>query len=299
MSDDIRALDALIHTHTPLLRKRQPYWAPKPPTCHGDIRIPAWTWERDGLGDIPDRVTLDANGAFLAPLSGTEFAHGALERTGEDPGDPFKPAPGYYRIPAYRWADPRIVSPLGLQPLPPPKRPGQIPLVWVAAPTLKLLAELTEQGSWPGVEVVDSWTCPDRVRFATWAAWVRDERAAALLADDRERYDAVKLAYAQAIQMLLGTEDASEAKSKVRRPDWYHTVRAQHSANQWRKAWACTMAGVPVLAMGNVDELTFAASDFVHLLNLAAQEKPPIRIDQSGLKLGAFKIKDVTEDGSE
>ncbi len=291
---EFRALDALTDTHPPLLRKRQPYWRPKTPTIAKECRIPSWTWEREGMGAISERIILDVNGAFMAPLSGTELAHGQLEQTGADVST-YKPAPGYYRIEAHGWSDPRIVNPLGLTPIPPTPR-HRIPLVWVAAPTVDLLHAISDAGFWPGVTVHDSWTSPDRCRASAWATHVREERALALLAGDTDRQEAVKLGYSQAIQMMLGPKEGDPVKGSVIRPDWNHAIRAQHMANMWRKAWGCVLAGIPILGMQKRDEITLAEADFADWLEFAMQPKSPVKWDDSGMQLGAFKIKRPEDD---
>jgi hypothetical protein len=223
---DFRALDAMIRDYPPMLRCRTPYWRPEAPTVARECRIPAWNWERSGMEDVTDRVILDANGAFMAPLSGTELAHRELVRTGTEAGT-YKPSPGYYRIEAHTWEDRRLCSPLGTAPIPPTAR-RRTPLVWVAAPTIDLLHKLSLTGHWPEITVHDSWTGrdDDRCRLKDWAAYISQERADALHRGDRIRYQAIKDGYSIAIQMMLGPAEGKAAKAEIRRPDWYHAIRA-------------------------------------------------------------------------
>lgn len=280
------ALDALLTTHAPLLHGREPYWHPKPAPCAKECRYPAWSWQLDGADVIPaeDTVDLDANGAFLAPLSGTYLAHSELEHTGPQP---FREIPGYWLIDTHRWSDPRIVSPLGEGTI----RPRQ----WLATPTVELLSKLADQGFWPEFHIHDSWTCEDKVKPSKWATWIRGERLEAIQSADRARYDAIKLGYAYAIQMLNGPAEGERAKSKILRPDWFMAIRAAHAANMWRKAWALLQAGIMPLGMAAVDEITVWRDDFHHLVQLASQDKPVIPIDTTGMKLGAFKVKRMGE----
>lgn len=292
MPSEFRALDFLFDSYPPLLRGRSPFWHPDPPAIYRQCRVPAWNWDRPGMDAVTERTVLDANGAFLAPLSGTELAHSSLVHTGADVS-PYKPLPGYYRITAHPFSDPRLFSPLGLAPIPPTPR-HRVPLVWVAAPTVDLLHKISEAGQWPGVEIHDSWTGKngDRCRLKDWAALIRDQRADALHASDAERYEAVKQGYSVAVQMMLGPTEGNASKSKILRPDWYHAIRAQHAANMWRKAWSLVSEeGIPVLGMGNVDEIEIATADLPAFLEYADRPKAKVRFDPTGLQLGAFKVK--------
>lgn len=296
----LRALRKLEHEHAPKLRKAAPYWRPKPPACWRTIHEPEWNWtsQARGMEDFQDLTVLDCNGAFLAPLSGTYVAHGVLERTGPVGELTARQVlPGYYRINAAPWgASEAIVSPLGQGSLP--------PQVWVAAPTLTLLLELQEEGVWPGVRVYDSWTCDAKVRPTKWAAWLRDVRLLAMDTDAQTRLEfpdavptaarAVKDGYAMAFQLMIQEAKPDEPrKSGVFRPDWYHTVRAQHKANMWRKAWKCLQAGIIVTYMGKTDEIELPTAVIGHLIDMP---EPPIRIDLTGRALGAFKIKDEADE---
>jgi hypothetical protein len=294
-----RALDALLKTYPPLRYRRAPFWHSPAPRAVSNVLIPAWNWSRN-LGPAAEqleRFVLDCNGAFMSPLSGTELAHGPLVHTGA--WGESKVRPGYYQIDAQPWSDPRIVSPLGGREL----KKGA--LVWVAHPTVQLLADLTDAGYWPGVTVFDSYTPrldsrdkPEICRLSDWADYVKGERAAALTSGDSARYQAVKDGYSVAIQMMLGKneDEQDQAKAKIKRPDWYHALRATHSANMWRKAWRTILAGYPIVGMGHVDEITLAADDYDALRH---RDDSPLKFDPSGLQLGAFKLKAIIkpEDG--
>lgn len=285
-----RALDMLEGHYAPKAGRgrdrRGPYWRPRPAPI-SSVHTPAWDWESvsrtDGARGL---VTLDVNAAFLAAASSVKVAHGQLEHTGPGMGQLL---PGYYKIRAHSWPPGSIVSPLGSAPTKPE--------IWVAHPTLKLLQDREEEGCWPETMVLDSWTCPVGVGLQSWTTEVRDDRARALdtmtLTDPQSadyeqakiKYEAIKLGYSQAIQLMLKGE-----KCRAHRPDWVHAIWAQHAANTWRKAWNCEQAGCGPARMANVDELTFDYDDYMAIM---AYEKPPIRVDQTGVTLGSLKIKHV------
>lgn len=301
---DLKALDKLIsfYTHAPRTSRRPtPYWAPKAPTCWRQVKEPTWHWVTPLRDLLEDRTVLDCNGAFLAPLSGTQMARDALEHTGAvSMAEARQVLPGYYLINSAAWGlDKRIVSPLGQASL-----PAQF---WAAAPTVQLLLELSEDGFWPGVTVYDSWTCAATFRMSKWAAWLKSVRLLAMSNDDeyvrqnpdapREAALSVKRGYAKAFQLMVQeAEPGKPRKSKVFRPDWYHAVRTQHRANMWRKAWKCVNAGVPVTYMGNVDEIELPTDMVEQIIDMTM---PPIRIDLTGRDLGAFKIKDPEDNDPE
>lgn len=276
----------------PLLRRRAPYWRPRPAACFRDVHTPGWSWMHPaatGATELPFDVTiLDRNGAFISAASSANFAHGGLEHTGALPG---MAGPGYYRIDWHPWQDDRIVSPLGDRDL-----SGKI---WVAHPTLEQLLQLEKTGYWPEIQIHDSWTCPDSVRFREWATAVNNVRAEALRAvEDARRtgvglkpaeewYTAVKNGYSMAVQLMLGPAEGGTVKSAVKRPDWYHTIHAQHAATTWRYVWKTVLADFEPVMMGSVDEVAYPSTAVAEL-----QERSLLKIDPSGIMLGAFKVKE-------
>ncbi|MFE0812658.1 hypothetical protein ACFW34_35075 [Streptomyces sp. NPDC058848] len=292
-----RALAMLENEYEPQLRRRSPYWRPRPPACWRETHLPTWNWVHPDYheGLDMDLTVLDANGSFVSAASSATFAHGGLERTGALPE--YRKAPGYYRINTHGWSDPRIVSPLGGGDLAEKE--------WVAHPTVELLVSLSEAGYWPGVQILDSWTCPDSVRFRKWATAVNNDRAEALHqvhADpDHDRtegagdcpckgcvwYKAVKDGYAMAVQMMRGPAQDGPVKSAVKRPDWYDTIHAQYAASTWRYVWKCVLAGYVPVAMGAVDEVTWDTLDFQ-----AIHEAGLMKIDNTGISLGHLKVKE-------
>jgi hypothetical protein len=294
-----RALAMLENEYEPKLRRRSPYWRPRPAPCWRDVLTPSWNWIHGDYHESlnMDLTVLDANGAFLSAASSATFAHGELTRTGALPSNNVAAdgkVPGYFRIDWHSWSDSRIVSPLG-------NIGDEGGKVWVKHPTLELLTKLSTAGYWPEVRIHDSFTCPDRVRFRSWATAVNNDRAAALrdidtayrLGTPQEQqdaddwYEAVKNGYSMAVQLMLGPAEGGTVKSAVKRPDWYHTIHAQHAASTWRKVWSCILAGYVPVMMGSVDEVVWDTEDFRNI-----EADGLMKLDNSGIQLGAFKVKE-------
>lgn len=291
-----RALAMLENECEPQLRRRSPYWRPRPAPCWRDTHLPTWNWRHPDWheGLRMDMTLLDANGSYVSAASSATFAHGELERTGALPE--YRKAPGYYRINTHSWQERDIVSPLGNGPDLPDK-------VWVAHPTVELLTQLSDTGHWPGVAILDSYTCPDSVRFRKWATAVNNDRATALQRRDADPdhdpadddcvcagciwYQAVKDGYAMAVQMMRGPAQDGKVKSAVRRPDWHDTIHAQYAASTWRYAWRCVDAGYTPVAMGAVDEILWDTQDY-----RAIRDAGLLKIDNSGVLLGHLKEKE-------
>lgn len=313
MADDdtpvYRALSMLENEYVPVRSRREPYWRPRPASCFRDVYTPDWNWTHPVYTpDMPmDLSFLDRNGAFLSAASSALFAHGALDHTGTVlAGTPAARGkiPGYFRIDWHEWPDSRVVSPLGSAEL-----SGK---VWIAHPTLELLAQLEEKGEWPEIRVHDSWTCDRTVRFREWATAVNNDRAAALRdvrADEDHDpalmpgdtdcdcascpwYKAVKDGYSMAVQLMRGPAEGreSEVKSAVKRPDWYHTIHAQHAATTWRYVHTALRAGYEPVMMGSTDEVAYPTLALPEL-----QDKGLIKIDESGIALGTFKTKETLQ----
>lgn len=282
---------------------QEPYWTPQIPAKLMDVmrqvHVPVVGWAgtdgREVLEGTP--VTpIDFNGAYVAAASSAEFAHSLLEPTGPHNPETMPILPGYYLVDAHPWQLDAPGSPLG---------GGRIPAgpVWVTHVTYKLLRDLTfgcswaAAGHWPDIKAYDSWTSPTAWRMNDWTNAIRDARAEILRTGDEEAYRALKLGYSQAVQMWItppdprGTAAAERKKhNKAYRPDWYHTLHAQHHFNMWYRAYRATMAGCPPLRMGGrgmaVDGMLFTTDDLGALL---VMEKSPIRLDETKATLGTFK----------
>jgi hypothetical protein len=290
---------SLMERHCPPLRHgREPYWRAPVTAPSAEVYIPTWNWR--SVNDIPEGtevVDLDANAAYLGALGNVKIAYSELERMGpwEVMPTPRQVTPGYYKISVPYWAfSGTVVHPLGDS-----TRLQEETTLWVAAPTLVLLLELLDTGHLGPFTILDSWTTPVVTNFTAWADRLKSVRREVMdkrdhahqgqvippkcECDSCARYGAFKEGYSMAFSMMLTGE-----RCKARRPDWSHTVYAEHAASQWRKAWRYTFTGLPIVRMGEVDEITVMSAD---LHTALARPKPPFRFDASGRAVGAFKPK--------
>ncbi len=278
-----KALDHLVAT-APRLKGRAPYW--RPPTAGIDVTMlvePAWAWARRRVpGEkVEPVVQLDAVAAYLSAASSVEVSHGALTRTGTV--EPARNLVGYVLVDLPPWHGHALPAPWGNRTLP----AGP---VWIAGPTMRLLYDLACDGLCDMPTVHDSWLGEHPVRLRPWADRIASARAEAIHQHDGPMYEAIKLGYSQAVTIMQTGE-----KSVVHRPDWAHTIRAQHAANTWLKAWRASRAGLVPLGMMEVDELAFSRTDANRILlwNTDRQGVRPLIIDRKGLRLGAFKPKEI------
>jgi hypothetical protein len=291
------ALSLMERKLPPLKFGREPYWRAPITRPSSEVFIPAWNWHTvHEISANAKRLTLDTNGAYLGAMGSVQVAHCHLHPMGawETLPAPRRVPPGYYRILVPYWAfSGTIVSPLGDSP-----NLAKAETLWVAAPTLTLLLELLEEGGLPEIEIIDSYTAPVVTEFRSWSERLRSVRTELLDNIERaqtdaarkacrEQYNAFKEGYSAALSMMLTGE-----KCKTRRPDWTHTILAQHAATQWRKAWRYTATGRTLVRMGAVDELTILADDLDEVLS---RTKPPFRYDPTGRQIGALKPKPEAE----
>ncbi len=293
--EPLRLLAALEKSYAPLRRidgqMRRPYLRPELPgiTFAAHV-VTGWHWSRPYSGSV---AVLDRSGAWVAAASSALVAHGKLEHTGEIE---FDGQPGYYQVQRHPW--------LEADQLPDPLGDARGETVWVPGPTVALLRDLASEGRWSDVSVLDSYT-GEGVRLNKWTGYVNDLRATAITkyGRDSEQYASVKVAFGQAMSLMLGgLGDAGVHrvwKCGIQRPDWTHTIQAQASATLWRWANDCRQIApdhAPV-ALRNVDELVIPA-DAVEVVTSMARPggRSPLLIDPEGIKLGSFKVK-VAENG--
>jgi hypothetical protein len=302
---DVRMFPALrvMERQTPPLKaNRPPYW--RPPIVHeasDNVYVPTWNWVSPH--DFPDGeavTVLDVNAAYLSAMGSVQIAHSHLTNRGPlaHLPAPREVVPGYYRITVPHWAfSGTIVHPLGDS-----ARVQTEDTLWVAAPTLVLLLELEHEGHLGYFEIIDAWTAAVVTEFRSWAERLRSIRTECMdridmsqtevhRAREVARYDAFKQGYSAALSMMLTGE-----KCLTRRPDWAHTIYAQHAASTWRKAWRWTFTGRSLVAMGAVDEIAVLSKDIGDVI---ARPKPPFRYDPTGRQLGALKPKKATFVGAE
>lgn len=292
-----RLLDALEGEYAPLRNKQQPYWrAPMPKGVVNDKPgryrkvIPGWTWTspaRDShLNDT--RIVMDANAAWLSAASGVRLGSGALEVHREGNECQFTGEPGYYLMKVYAesWTDPYLPHPLGVNPV----GANWDGFVWVTHHTLDLIRWLHAQDAWWGVPTVhESWTAKHAVNLQGWTQYVNSLRAVAKARQDEDALERIKISYAQAIEMMPGSD-----KANIKRPDWQDAILSRHAAETFRKMYRAREAHVVPLRMHAIDSVEFTQDDYRKLLDMP---KKPFRVDQSGLTLGAFKYKGTLKPG--
>lgn len=134
-----------------------------------------------------------------------------------------------------------------------------------------------------------------------WAESIRDERATLMdeldaaglpLTNETPAYRAFKDAYSIAVQLWLGADGGEgeriAAKSRVLRPDWYHTLHAQHAASYWRRAFRAWEKGCGPHGMTSPDQLTYTAENWS---DVTGGDRPIYPTDQTGRQPGKYKIK--------
>ncbi|MBM2623853.1 hypothetical protein JIG36_51025 [Actinoplanes sp. LDG1-06] len=262
-----------------------PYWRPTLPGAMELVRSSSgWSWSREYAGAT---VTLDRSGAWISAASSVDVAHGKLEHTG--PGDHRRP--GIYKVAVYPWNGD------GPNPL------GHVvegeSEVWVTWPRFSLLVELAEANRWPDAVCVDSWT-GDPVRLRDWATHVNAARTEAIERHgrDSDEYNAVKVAFSQAVTLMTGKSTPGQPrtypKSPVHRADWGYSIQDQGAVTLWRWQDDCRAVApeFPPVAMRSVDELVIPSEA---LPIVTTKERPggrkPLQIDPTGTKLGTFKVK--------
>jgi hypothetical protein len=289
----VRLLDALENgPFAPLRliedgdRRSLPFWQPPlPGITFATSIVTGYSWERPYAGSA---TVLDRSGAWVAAASSVQIAHGALEHTG--PLAEFGGRPGYYQVAVYPWYESAVMpSPLGHV---------KHETAWIPAPTAALLRELVNQGRWPDVAVLDSYT-GDPCRLSDWTTHVNALRAHAISTYGRQspRYNDVKEAFGMAMSLMLGVVDDGVRrtwKCKARRPDITHHVQAQAAATLWRWGDDCRQVtpDLPPVALRNIDELV-VPTDAVDVLTRTPRPggRKPLELDELGVKLGTFKIK--------
>lgn len=287
--DALRLLRALETTHLPRRKTdaglQKPYMRPElPGITYAAHVVTGWAWTRPHDGET---VSLDRSGAWVAAASSVEVAHGALENTGEAE---FEGRPGYYQIQRHPWAETDMPDPLA---------GARGDTAWVPAPTVALLRDLTNEGRWPDVAVLDSYTSVG-VRIRSWTEYVNKLRSEAITkyGRDSEQYAEVKSNFGTAMSLMLGKYDNGSSRRiwtcGLQRPDWTHTIQAQASATLFRWADKCRKLGpecAPV-ALHSVDELVIPAEGLEIVTTTAAPgARSPLVIDPQGIKLGTFKVK--------
>lgn len=275
-------------------KMRGPWWRPPLPEVTDLVQTSGWNWARsyDGKSAILDRA-----GAWISAASSVEVAHGALAHTG--PGL-FQGRPGFYKVPYFPWRETRVPHPMGGAALL-GAREGH---AWVPHTRVALLDQLARADRWPEFAATDSYTSDVPVRLSKWATHVNTVRAAVITSHgrDSEEYDQLKIAFSQAVTLMLGTRAAGSGrtwKCGVHHPDWAVAIQDLSAVTLWRWADDCVAIALqqkqPQLApvaLRAVDELLVPA-EAVELFttHLRVDGRPPMKLDPTGIQLGTFKVK--------
>lgn len=252
--------------------------------------LPSWKWTNPYTHPDASLLTIDVNGAWLAAATCVTVAWGPLVHAGAQTG--YRRLPGYYytEIPEGSWADLRIPHPLGTS-----RHDGT--MVWLPEPVMSLLQDLAHRGDWPEIRIYDAWL-PDgdiAVRMTRWANEIQRRRLLLIEGGDATRHELadLKVAYAQAVQIMDGSPGKDgKPRCYLRRPDWQHAIKAMHAVNTWRKLYACAQNGHAPAAVREVDAVDFTLEDLIAIQQMTTGDRRgPLRIDQTGRALGAFKIK--------
>lgn len=221
-------------------RKSEPIWLPKEAPSDVD---PELTYERDTWrGKRPadtDRWlhSYDMNLAYLSAAGIARITPWALKPTGK--GTPYSPErAGWWLIQPEPWTVRRIMSPLGHLPGEDLRTAQTWAPRWVTGPTLALLDELTEAGTYGGYEILDSWTATGAgPHLRHWATPIRD--LLYHLADTDTAAEPWRPALIEAAKQTYkrGLGALVSEGGRIHRPDWTHAVIAMDRANTWRRAW--------------------------------------------------------------
>jgi hypothetical protein len=302
----LKLADALVTAHSskikagpfaPWTGKKPPLWQPWTDdallsiiTTGSASIITGYAYQRPYTGPV---TVLDRNGAQIAAMTSVTVAHGGFTRTGPVDEVPARPAPGYYRVHVYPWTEPLMPSPLASN------EPGTE--IWIPAPTMALLRELSEADRWPDAGALDSWTADTTCRLWEWGQLCAQVRAYALTLYGRgtPQLDIAKKAFSQAKSMMLGKQDPATAmprqiwpKGFNHRTDWAHAFITLASANLWRVTDACRQAtppGLSPVALRHTDELVVPTASLETIRSVITIDGDPTKL------LKSFKTKG-TED---
>lgn len=251
-------------------RRPSPLWHhDSPPSAYE----PELRWTRPGPTQPPTppigETVLDANRAYLAAALTAEVAAGALHHFHHNEAPVVVPGigqAGWWRL--------AVTPPWHHETLmPAPIRPGQRN-VWVTTPTIKLMAQLAQQGCYAFPEITESMTAPGRRIFRTWAETLDHAIKTVRWVDntpDQPLTTTLKQAYRETIGLL------NREGGAIHRPDWSATIIAQARATLWRKAWTHGNTTGQWPTNIDVDALTYTTT-------------PNLPI---GPALGQFKVKAV------
>lgn len=163
----------------------------------------------------------DVTRMFPTAAGCTDVALGALQ---PGPREFDKSLAGWWLVDIAPWCWDELPDPAGYASR--HHRPGDPR--WVTTPTLRLLADLHDQGAHGGFSVVMSFVGKGRPVFKAWNQAAEQLYRAAVT---RELRDAVKMSTREAIGLL------NSSTYSTSRPDWHFAVIAQARSNLFRKLW--------------------------------------------------------------
>lgn len=261
--------------HTTPGDRLDPTWAPPnfvnvaPANALVEIDYRRDQWSRPPEdGETSEVVGLDLNKAYLASAQSCLLARHSLRRTGRIAFD--TKLSGYWSIKLTTWNDSRLPRPGGY------RRTDGAGCEWVTSPTLALLSELAAEGKCDHPEIVDSYTAPGVQLLRPWAELIREGLAAS--ADDPRLAAAFKMVYSETVGMF------NSKRSRIKRPDWHHSIIAYARAGLWRKMRRAGDRGLYPRWI-ETDCLVYPRFD------VEESEKYGLVL---GGSLGQFKVKDVT-----
>lgn len=177
-------------------------------------------WDRRPDTKSPFLHGYDVTRMYSTAAGVTEVPPGALRR---GPAEFDKALSGWWLVDVAPWCWDELPDPAGYARR--SHRPGTAR--WLTTPTVRLLADLHDQGAHGGFTVERSWVGKGRPIFREW------NQGLELLWREggAEMRTAAKAAGRETIGLLN-----SETHSTYR-PDWHYAVIAQARANLWRKVW--------------------------------------------------------------
>lgn len=283
----------------PTIDGHPPTWKPKitgPDDAEEKDYVPKW-WRapRPGPGYIHG---YDLNRAYIAAAMVAEVSPFKLQHTGRIAFD--KRRAGWWLAELAPWNESRLPDPAGYTELDNPTLPTRERkrVRWITTPTLTLLEDLTAQGVYGGVRLLDSWTGPARDGvLRAWAERMRDAYAfrspsGELL--DLDELDGPRMRYAvkMAGRATLGL--FFSPTNWIYRPDWWFAVVALTRCNLWRKLAKVARTDGRYPLTVDVDNIHYHSEDAnarrAFPAALVDQRGRPL-FDQAGLKLGCFKHK--------
>ncbi len=213
----VNALEARIKA----VRTWHAAWKPEHPVDDGaeSAYRPA-QWDRRADAKLPFLHGYDVTRMYATAAGVTEVSPGALRR---GPSEFDKALAGWWLVDVAPWCWDEIPDPAGYARR--SHRPGAAR--WLTTPTVKLLADLHDQGAHGGFTVLRSWVGKGRPLFREWNQGL--ERL--YREGGPEMRDAVKAAGRETLGLL------NSATHTTYRPDWHHAVIGQARSNLWRKVW--------------------------------------------------------------